>query len=459
MAPAASSDARVLLMAYMFPPIMDAGAFRPAAFARYLPEFGYSVSVLTRSDYAGLPVDPAQLARLPAAVRIDRVENGFLDGWQAHYRRKLRWLEPVELMLGRHRGTIAEAIAWRVAARDEHRVWEVSWLAPAVKTGLAIIERDRPDVILASAPPYETFKAAWTLHTRAGIPLVVDYRDPWTYGLLWNPGSRSRAKSEQAWERRVVDAAAKILVVTPSMKEGMINAYPEHRGKVELLMNGYEEYPERTSFTPPPDRFVLRFIGSIMERRFPDVLFEAVRRLRSTHPDLATDLRVEFIGPNQSAMSLNDRLREANVADLIEYVGPVAHDKARELMRTAHVLLHIETSATYAVSSKLFEYFAAGRPIVGILPSGSDDEWFLHQSGVGKNAGTDNAQEIADVIHRLWCNWRNGTPAVHLDETWLRQFHRREQTRTLSRILDSLLMKPDQGITAGGRNRLESRVQ
>jgi hypothetical protein len=29
-------------LACMFPPIVDGGAFRPFAFARYLPEFGYS---------------------------------------------------------------------------------------------------------------------------------------------------------------------------------------------------------------------------------------------------------------------------------------------------------------------------------------------------------------------------------------------------------------------------------
>src|SRR5262249_61665328 len=77
---------RVLLLAYMFPPIVDGGAFRPASFARYLPEFGYEPIVLTRPDSGDLPIDHAQLDTLPPAVRIERVPKGFAEGWNDRFR-------------------------------------------------------------------------------------------------------------------------------------------------------------------------------------------------------------------------------------------------------------------------------------------------------------------------------------------------------------------------------------
>src|SRR6266487_3641809 len=83
---------RIALLAYMFPPIVDGGAFRPTAFARYLPEFGYEPIVLTRPDTANLPVDPRQLEGQLSAVRVERVDYGFTDGWQDHFRRRLAWL-------------------------------------------------------------------------------------------------------------------------------------------------------------------------------------------------------------------------------------------------------------------------------------------------------------------------------------------------------------------------------
>src|SRR5579862_9560987 len=230
---------RVLILAYMFPPIVDGGGFRPFAFARYLPEFGYEPTVLTRPDSSGFPLDPTQLDRLPREVRIERVATGFVEGWNAHFRRRLGWMRPVEALLGRPAGAVAEGLAWRAADRDPIRPWEISWMEPAVETGLTLVSRHRPDIILATGPPFESLKAGLLIAERTGVPLVADFRDPWTYGNLWNPASPRRARLEQAWERRVVRAAAKVVVVTPSMQRAMAQKYPEQSANVEMIMNGF----------------------------------------------------------------------------------------------------------------------------------------------------------------------------------------------------------------------------
>ncbi len=427
---------RILLLAYMFPPIIDAGGFRPLAFARYLPEFGWEPIVLTRPDSGSLPLDPSQLDTLPRCVKVERVPEGFADAWHRHFQSRLKWARPLEALLNRPPGWFAEAVAWRAARRDPQKRWEISWMQPAIDMGMKLIERDRPDVILASAPPFETLKAGWTLHQQTGVPLVADFRDPWTYGVFWNPSS-PRARSDMEWEARVVGRAAKTLVVTPSMQRRMAEQYPAQANRVELVMNGYEDL-RSSDASPPTDRFVLSYVGSIMERRFPAVLFEALRRLRSKHPDTAADVRVQFIGPNQCDYSLPDRIRDEGLSEMVAYLGPFGHDKCRELMRESHVLLHIETEADYAVSSKLFEYFSANRPILGIVPTGSDDEWFLQQSGSGANAGVQDPDAIAAAVRSRWQDWKDNRPAPAVDPVWLAQFHRREQTKKLAGLLESV---------------------
>jgi glycosyltransferase involved in cell wall biosynthesis len=427
---------RVLLIAYMFPPIVDGGAFRPTAFARYLPEFGYEPIVLTRPDSGTLAVDPRQLSRLPSSVHVARVACGFADGWQDHFQRRLSWLRPIERLMGRPRGWIAEGVAWRVGLRDHLRQWEFSWMEPAVTAGLRLIEQYKPAAILATGPPFETLKAGWTLHDKTGLPLVADFRDPWTYGVLWHPGHAARARRERDWEARVVRDASRVLVVTPSMQRTMKETYPAAAGKVDLVMNGYEDL-DVPSVSPPTDRFVLSYIGSVMERRLPAVLFEGLRRLRTGHPDAAGQVRVQLIGPNLGVSSPTDRIRHEQLEDMVEWLGPVTHQQSRERMRSSHVLLHIESTAMYAVSGKLFEYLAAGRPVVGMTPPGSDDEWFLNESGAGTNLGLDDADRLAETIYRYWSDWRAGRLSVSVDAEWLKQFHRREQTRKLATLLDS----------------------
>ena len=424
---------RVVLLAYMFPPIVDAGGFRPLAFARYLPGFGWDPIVLTRPDSGSLPLDPRQLETLPPSVRVERVPYGFVDAWHRHW--QLPGARVLEALAGKPAGWLGEGLAWRAARRDPYRQWEVSWMQQAIDVGVALIERYRPDAILASAPPFETLKAGWSLHQRTGVPLVADFRDPWTYGVLWNPSNPRRARIESAWEARVVGVAASTVVVTPSMQRRMAEKYPALADRVALVMNGYEDL-RSSDASPPDDRFVMSYVGSIMERRFPAVLFEALRRLRSKHLEAAADLRVQFIGPNQCAFSLEERIKAEDLSEMVAYLGPVGHDRGRELMRESHVLLHIETTADYAVSGKLFEYFSANRCILGIVPAGSDDEQFLLESKVGFNAGIDNPEAIAMTIYSRWREWRSGRLSATVDASWLAQFHRREQTRKLAGLLD-----------------------
>jgi glycosyltransferase involved in cell wall biosynthesis len=311
-------------------------------------------------------------------------------------------------------------------------------MEPAVTAGASAIARYRPKVILATAPPYETLKAGWTLHKRTGLPLVVDFRDPWTWGLPWNPSSEKRAREERAWEARVMADASLVLVVTPSMQRTMAEMYPEQAGKIRLLMNGYEDAGDAAA-APPADRFVLSYAGSILERRLPPALFEGLRRLRAKHPETAADVRVQLIGANHTNRPLHDRLREEDVADMVEWVGAVSPDQCRTLLRSSHVLLHMEGTAHYAISGKLFEYLSSSRQVLGLVPAGSDDEWFLTQSGGGTNAGLDDPDRVSAAIRARWEDWRANRVTPSVDPKWLGQFHRREQTRTLASLLGTVI--------------------
>jgi hypothetical protein len=86
-----------------------------------------------------------------------------------------------------------------------------------------------------------------------------------------------------------------------------------------------------------------------------------------------------------------------------------------------------------------------------MLPPGSDAEWLLHESGAGVSAGTEDPGRIAGAIVSFWEAWRKGTLRVATDEAWLRQFHRRELTGNLVRLMDEILAD------RGNRNQTNTR--
>src|SRR5437868_6980822 len=76
---------KLLLIAYYFPPDGGAGTQRPAKFCRYLPEFGWDVTVLTRSVRRSQdrgrwdPEDESLLKDVQDYARIVRVRPGLSE--------------------------------------------------------------------------------------------------------------------------------------------------------------------------------------------------------------------------------------------------------------------------------------------------------------------------------------------------------------------------------------------
>jgi hypothetical protein len=106
-------------------------------------------------------------------------------------------------------------------------------------------------------------------------------------------------------------------------------------------------------------------------------------------------------------------------------------------MRSADVLLVQEFVGTMAIPGKVFEYLAAGRPILALVKEESDTAWLLRQTGSARIVGSEDLEPIIEVLVDLWRVWRRGQLQAQVDATWLAQFHRRELTRHLADLLDT----------------------
>ena len=127
---------RAILLAYYFPPIGGAGAQRTVKFARYLPEAGVSVDVITGSGVTRdrwSPLDESLSAELPGETNVIRV-GGPEPLAGSHWRRRAeRWL-----------GIDGPWSRW----------WVGGALASSLELGGEI------DLIIASMSPYVSAEAA-----------------------------------------------------------------------------------------------------------------------------------------------------------------------------------------------------------------------------------------------------------------------------------------------------------
>jgi len=345
---------RLLLVAYYFPPDVAAGALRPNYLARYLPEFGWDVTVLTRPLDGESERDIAYARVVTAPVIGDGFERTVRDALvhrngsaasngASPLRAALRWTRQTLAFPDRASG----------------------WAPYAVKRGYSEA-RVRPfDAVLSTATPATAHVVAAATALRFGLPWIADYRDPWS----GNPGLREgpiRTGLQLAFERSLLRRADTITTISQAIA---LQLERIHRRSVHVIPNASEPGDWAGLESIRPARFQLCYTGSMhAEHRSPTLLFEALSSLRA-QGDPAADTRVRFFGPSNDWVV--EDARRYNVADLVEYCGVVPRSEAIAAQREASdllIFLNLDPSSAFELGSKIIEYTRTRRPILAFGP-------------------------------------------------------------------------------------------
>jgi hypothetical protein len=181
---------RILMVYDRFVPFNVSGTPRVFHFAKELPKLGYLPTVLSTPVPDGFPRDDAPLAELPPEIEIVRTAP---------------WLKRATRSSAGGGGAHPQKKSTRARLKDAAGVlgwaaeWYGDWLPPALRAGLKAIKAQRLELVWVSAPHIRNLAVGYALAERAALPLVVDLRDPWTYGSLWQPRDRLSALWEKAW--------------------------------------------------------------------------------------------------------------------------------------------------------------------------------------------------------------------------------------------------------------------
>lgn len=449
----------ILFIAYHFPPYGGPGVQRSAKFAKYLPDFGYRPLVLTAAQgEIDCPLDTTLLAeqrdtaifacrgyerlveRLPRGVNLHRVLSFFL--------------------------------------RPDRNV--LAWLPRARQTALKIARKYPIHGIYTSLCPYSNALLGQRLRKLLGAPWIVDYRDPWTdnTGLIWPTKLHYRFEVRQ--ERRALEAADAVVVVAPTMKELLARRYPQWKSKIHVIHNGFDQedmngfahrglasWEERTR----AGRLQIGFAGAMLDydanpggaqfglldklwvcllsyrltvpdltTRSPLYLLRAVRALLDQRPELEDAIALSFAGRFGSRNL--QLVRQLKLENVVSVKGYLPHQQALRLLVESDVLfLPMQTEEngrrSYNVSAKVFEYLATGKPILAPVPQGDLCD-LIRRAGAGWCVNPHDVGAIKSLLEKLIQKKTTGTLSTTPDRQFIRQFERRELTRHLAALFDSL---------------------
>lgn len=396
---------KLLLVSHRAVDQVGGATARWRAFARYLPEHGWEVDVVSAPERASgveFTADPAAQRRVAARARA-MAQVG-------------RAADPVAALLGVRPEALPPSMAW--AVRGARQVGER-------------IERARPDVVLATAPPMVAVIAARRALGPTAPPFVAEMRDLWA----GSPAFDRRGGLLTRAERWAFEPARAIVVMSPEAATDVRARHPQLAERVREIPNGFDpallaiaDAARADAAARDSGRITLIHSGILTPGRSPRSLLRVLARepYRS---------RFRLVLHGYATPDVAAEIAQAD-PEVVRAVPPSDWNDAIERIAAADVGVVLQGAAVgdaTAVASKVFEYLVLGKPVLTVTDGGAT-EALLARLGAGQlRARLGDERSIAAALDRVM----DGVPAPPPREA-VQHFDRGRLAGEMAALLDEI---------------------
>ncbi len=297
-----------------------------------------------------------------------------------------------------------------------YNICEFAWKLP-----LVCKKFPKPDAIVATSMPPTSCAMGIRLAKKYGCKGVAEIADLWPESIVAYDiaGPKNPAVIALRWLEKWIYKKADAVVFTMENaykyieEQGWEKQIPESKvfyvnNGVDLSLFRYnkENFKALDSDLDNKDIFKVVYTGSIRKVNNLGLLIDAAKKVE--------DPRVRFLvwGDGDELPALKERVADENISNVI-FKGRVDKSYVPSIVSRADINIAHNTPSPlfrFGISfNKLFDYLAAGRPVLSDFPCG-------HNPAVVWDAGTEvnepTAQSIADAIMKF----------VDMDEKQLKHY-------------------------------------
>ena len=268
---------------------------------------------------------------------------------------------------------------------------------------------DFPSVILLAFPSISCAITVSNFAVKNRIPYIVDVQDWWPDAFeiaLKNVAMRRvfkfLIKPIKKYLIKVFSDASAIVAVSESYLENALslskNASNQLKEVIPLGVDLKKFDLISSKYSKNDNKFKLVYVGQVGQNYDLETVIKAIPILRKKIPNLFVDI----VGDGDKLDKLKELSFRAACDDIINFTGFIPYEKMVKYLIEADVALNTIKQEWIFLPNKVFDYCAAGLPIVNSIKA--DFGFYVNKYKIGINYTAENIHEFVLAVEELWAD-------------------------------------------------------
>ncbi|MHC6179293.1 methyltransferase domain-containing protein [Clostridium sp. JNZ X4-2] len=433
---------KVLIIAYIYPPLSGSGVQRTLKFTRYLRGFGWEPIVVTVKNAQFPFKDNDMLSEIPNDIEIIRIAQKDTININELINLYSFVVNNYDLM-----NNYINALNKSKEDFNKLAILPDSciiWAKEVIKQISDRINFNNIDLIYTTSGPYSDHLIGYYLKIKYEKPWIVDFRDEWTNNPYINIDKKSLIyKVMRSMEDSIVNLANKVITVTELSTKNYVNNF-KLDNKVITITNGYDEndFDDIDILSHNNnDKFTIVHNGMFYMIRTPKTFLYAVKNLINKNLINKKDLNIIFTYTENDQYWKN-YTKKLKLNNIVKFAGYLNHKKSLKIASKANLLLLVvgegeQNKSVY--TGKVFEYLRLCKPILSLSPIGSLVDKLIKDTNRGKNIDFNNIAGIEEYLLYVYKKWKNGEDCSLKINNEIKKYDRIELTRQLSNQFNNII--------------------
>ncbi|MFH2037764.1 MAG: hypothetical protein ABIJ45_15290 [Candidatus Zixiibacteriota bacterium] len=416
------ANKNVILFSYYFPPLGMGGVGRAWALYKFLPSFGYNVHVITVKDI----LFPNYDYSIIGDTLLDNVHRtGSHDPARILYKLGVRRLKA-------SRSGSASISFFNYPDSKK------GWNRFAIKKTEELLKKHDVSAIITTSPPPSTHLIGLKLKEMYNIPWVADFRDFWFSQPIELIYKDSKQKEYSLnLKKDIIKKADGVVAVNNSIRD--------YFGRGTLIYNSVDINMaslwrnEKVRNRKDNSKLIIAVLGTINHLCPIDPLFSAIRSIFDADVTPKERIKIVHIGhSDKDEMRL--LIQKYSLEGILEFPGYLPKQDAIRAASKADILFFSvsQFEKYHILPGRIFDYLISGKPIIGVVPSGSDAETLLTEYNYGVVTNDYSGNQLADYLGGF-INDKSKVVKREISAAELNRFSNRTMAGKFARVLDEVI--------------------